>query len=503
MTMALLSMTTSECAALCGFLTRPERARLDRLLRDVWVPLPGPQRTAYESEADVLLYGGAAGGGKTDLLLGLALGAHRRSILFRREFAQLKAIEDRARELAGPRARYSVTRRIWQLPGGRSLELGAVQRPGDERKYQGRPHDLKAFDEITHFTEAQFRFLIGWNRSAEPGRRCRVVAAGNPPTSAEGDWVIRYWAPWLDRQHPHPAAPGELRWFATVGGKEVEVESGEAFLHEGERIEPRSRSFIRARVEDNPFLIAAGYRATLQALPEPLRSQMLEGDFAAKQEDDPWQVVPTAWVLAAQARWQAEPPGPLDALGVDVARGGRDRTVVTARHGPWFAQPRSFPGAETPDGQAVVALLVPLLATRAAVQVDVIGVGAAVYDAARAQGLRAVALNGSTGSAARDRSGQLGFANSRAEWWWRLREALDPVAGEGLALPPDRELLADLTAPRWRLAGAGILVERKDEIIARIGRSPDKGDSLVYAHARPQVPGQGLLDFLREEVTRG
>ncbi|HEV2678171.1 MAG TPA: terminase [Aliidongia sp.] len=476
---------------------------MDRLLADIWVPLPGPQRAAYENQADVLLYGGAAGGGKTDLLLGLALGSHRRSILFRREFSQLKAIEDRARDMMGPRAHYSATRRTWQLPGGRSLELGAVQRPGDERKYQGRPHDLKAFDEITHFTEAQFRFLIGWNRSAVAGLRCRVVAAGNPPTSAEGDWVIRYWAPWLDRQHPNPAAPGELRWFATIDGKEAEVESGEPFVHDGERIEPRSRSFIRARVEDNPFLLAAGYRATLQSLPEPLRSQMLFGDFAAKQEDDPWQIIPTQWILAAQGRWCETPPGPLDALGVDVARGGRDRTVVTPRHGLWFAHPEAFAGAETPDGGAVIALLVPLLATRASVQIDVIGVGAAVYDAARARGLNAVPLNGAAGSAARDRSGQLGFANARAEWWWRLREALDPVAGEGLALPPDRELLADLTAPRWRLSGAGILVERKDEIIARIGRSPDKGDSLVYAHARPMVPGQGLLDFLREEAERG
>jgi hypothetical protein len=405
--------------------------------------------------------------------------------------------------MMGPRARYGAARRTWRLAGGRSLELGAVQRPGDERKYQGRPHDLKAFDEITHFTEAQFRFLIGWNRSAETGLRCRVVAAGNPPTSAEGDWVIRYWAPWLDRQHPNPAAPGELRWFATVGGKEIEVESGTPFDADGERIEPRSRSFVRARVEDNPFLLAAGYRATLQALPEPLRSQMLLGDFAAKQEDDPWQIIPTRWILAAQGRWRETPPGPLDALGVDVARGGRDRTVVTARHGLWFGLPQAFAGTDTPDGGAVVALLVPLLATRASVQVDVIGVGAAVYDAARARGLDAVPLNGAAGSTARDRSGQLGFANARAEWWWRLREALDPVAGEGLALPPDRELLADLTAPRWRLTGAGILVERKDEIIARIGRSPDKGDSLVYAHARPLVPGQGLLDFLREEAARG
>jgi hypothetical protein len=56
-------------------------------------------------------------------------------------------------------------------------------------KYQGRPHDLKAFDEITHFTEAQFRTLIGWLRTDNPNIRQRVVAAGNPPTTPEGEWV--------------------------------------------------------------------------------------------------------------------------------------------------------------------------------------------------------------------------------------------------------------------------------------------------------------------------
>ncbi len=446
----------------------------------------------------MLLYGGAAGGGKSDLLLGLALAQHRRSILFRREFAQLKALEDRAAELIGTAGRYSGQRRSWRLGGGRLLEFGAVQMLGDERKYQGRPHDLKGFDEITHFAEAQFRFLIGWNRSADPQQRNRVVAAGNPPTGAEGDWVIRYWAPWLDRQHPFPAKSGELRWFATVAGEEIEREDGRAFEHRGERILPRSRSFVRARVEDNPYLIAAGYKAVLQALPEPLRSQMLEGDFGAAQEDDPLQVVPTAWVLAAQARWSEAKPGPMDALGVDVARGGRDRTVLTARHGAWFGPAAVHPGAATPDGPAVASLIVAAIDGTPAVQIDVIGVGSAVFDAVKAQGLRAVGLNGAERSVARDRTGQLGFANQRAEWYWALREALDPATGEGLSLPPDRELLADLTAPRWRLTARGILVEAKDEIHRRIGRSPDKGDSLVYAHARPMVPGMGLLAFMAE-----
>ncbi len=86
-----------------------------------------------------------------------------------------------------------------------------------------------------------------------------------------------------------------------------------------------------------------------------------------------------------------------------------------------------------------------------------------------------------------DRAKVLNFYNKRAEWWWRLREYLDPESGMDIALPPDRELLADLTAPRWELTPRGIKIELKDEIKKRIGRSPDKGDSLAYAFAKQKV----------------
>ena len=86
----------------------------------------------------------------------------------------------------------------------------------------------------------------------------------------------------------------------------------------------------------------------------------------------------------------------------------------------------------------------------------------------------------------------------RAEWLWRLREALDPVTGDNLAIPDDRELLADLCAARWQLTVRGIKVELKDEIIKRIGRSPDKGDSLVCAFVQNMKrPMQGVnIDFM-------
>ena len=392
---------------------------------------PSPQALAYASEADVLFYGAAAGGGKTDLLIGLALTSHMRTLLLRREHKRLRAIQDRMTEIVGSRAGFNVQAGRWQLPHGtrgpaRLVDLGGCQHPGDERAYQGQPHDLIAFDEITEFLESQFRFIIGWNRSSTPGQRCRVVATGNPPTTAEGDWVIRYFAPWLDPAHDNPAAPGAFRWFATVDGEEREVESGAPVTFRGETITPRSRTFIPSRIEDNPYLMATGYRATLQALPEPLRSQMLKGDFAAETQDDPWGVIPDGWVRAAQARWAAaggttaphdERAGQMTALGVDIAQGGRDGLVPSER------------------------------------------------------------------SEARDTTGALGFANKRAEMWWRMREALDPARGKDICLPPDVRLRADLTAPRWKLASRGIQVEEKRESIKRLGRSPDRGEAAVYAWA--------------------
>jgi hypothetical protein len=317
-----------------------------------------------------------------------------------------------------------------------------------------------------------------------PGQRCRVVTTGNPPTSAEGEWVIRYWAPWLDAQHPNPAEPGELRWFAVVGGADVEVGSSAVFIHKGETIQPRSRTFIPARLSDNPFLAGTGYAAVLQGMPEPLRSQMLYGDFEIGTKDDPWQVIPTSWIRAAQARWseEAKPEGKQTAVGVDVARGGIDKTVLAPRYGVWFGPLEKYPGTDTPDGPTVAGLVAASLTNGGYANEDVIGVGASVYDLGRLQNLDVRAINFAAGSDAFDKSGRLGFVNVRAAAYWGMREALDPDSGDGLMLPPDPELLADLTAPKWSMRTSGIQIESKEDIVKRIGRSPDSGDAVVLAN---------------------
>lgn len=457
---------------------------LDTPLPD-WTPLPGPQVMALESKADIVFFGGAAGGGKSDMLLGAALTKHRRSIIFRREYPQLKGLEDRAREIVRDRGQYNSTDKVWKLPKGRQMEFGAVQNVGDEQKYQGRPHDLKGFDEITHFQESQFRFLAGWLRTTVPGQRCRIICTGNPPTTSEGDWVIRYWAPWLDIQHPNPALPGELRWFTTIDGIETEFLTGDPIIHNGEVLKPTSRTFIPAKIEDNPYLMETGYRAQLQSMPEPFRSKMLYGDFSAGRDDPEDQVIPTAWVLAAQARWRTtpRPDVAMHAIGVDVARGGRDTTVLTPRYGNWCGEQLVYPGTSTPDGPAVTRLVINAMRGNPAINVDVIGVGTSVFDDLRGRGLYAIPMHASKKSTRKDKTNQLSFRNKRAEWYWLLREALDPESEENIALPPDRCLLADLCAPKWKMSLQGIQIESKEDIIKRIGRSPDKGDSLVYAFA--------------------
>src|SRR5262249_20949364 len=141
-----------------------------------------------------------------------------------------------------------------------------------------------------------------------------------------------------------------------------------------------------ARVTDNPDLMRTGYAAQLQALPEPLRSQLLEGDFRAGVQDDPWQVMPTAWVEAAMARWRPGPPAGvrLSAVGVDVARGGKDQTVLVKRYGEWFDL-KAYPGKRTPDGESVALLVQEAIRdnSSALVCIDALGVGSSPYDSCR------------------------------------------------------------------------------------------------------------------------
>jgi len=453
-----------------------------------WAPLPGPQTRAWLCEADELFYGGAAGGGKTDFVCGLALEEHIVSIVYRREAPQLAGITDRLTELLGGRDLFHGGDRTWRPGGGKQIEYGSMPNPGDEQKYQGRPHDLIVFDEVTQFAEFQYRYLQTWNRSVVERQRCRVVATGNPPTTPEGLWVTQYWGPWLDSDHPlyGKVKEGELVWYVTVDGHDIIVADGGPYQRPdtGVWVMPRSRTYISAQVEDNPFLMRTGYADSLEALPEPLRSQMRLGDFSAGQSDDEWQCIPSAWVDAAQIRWRArehDPHGPMSAMGVDCARGGKDAHVMVPRWGSFFGEPISVPGIAVPDGPTGAGLVVQHLRNGATCNVDVVGIGTSVVDALEGLGLEVNAVHGAAASVRTDKTGKLRMSNLRAQLYWGMREMLDPTNPDPIALPPSTSLKSDLCAPRYKVGPRGVQVEDKESIQKRLHRSPDEGDACVYA----------------------
>lgn len=511
-----MDVTQSDIDKIYPYLTPEEREELDRLLCDdptLWRPLDGPQSMAYYSEADITGYGGAAGGGKTDLITGLALTAHQRSLFIRREKAQTEGIIQRLEEILGDRSGLNSQKGIWRL-GGQIIEFGGCDNMGDERRWQGRAHDLKAFDEVTEQREAQVRFIMGWNRTSDDSIRPRTLMTFNPPTTTEGRWVVKFFGPWLDKKHINPAKPGELRYFTTIGDEhDYEVPDDRPFIyHKGEFIydydpddfkpeevkRPKSRTFIPSRVTDNPYYMATGYIDTLNSMPEPLRSQMLNGDFMAGVEDDEWQIIPTAWAEAAMDRWAPRSDkGDMDSLGVDPARGGRDNFCMAPRYGNWFDDIITEPGTATPDGQTGASLVVKHRRDRAVVHIDLIGWGASVYDVLNENEVQIVGINGAAGSNERAVENNLPFVNLRAQLLWRLREALDPRNKTPICLPDDVELLADLTAPKWTLKTNGIQVESKEEIKKRIGRSPDKGDAVAYGLV--STPKTALMESLIQQ----
>lgn len=449
-----------------------------------WLPNPGPQTEAYFCEADELFYGGGAGGGKSALLCGVAINEHKNALILRRISKNLKGIKRELHGILGSYDGFNDQAGVWRHPNG-VIDLGHCEHEGDKESYQGVPHDLKGFDEITQFSETQYTYVIGWNRSADPNQRCRVIATGNPPTTSEGGWVIKRWGAWLDKSHPNPAKPGELRWYTTVDGEDLDVPK-DYVGPKGER--PRSRTFIPALLEDNPDLAETGYAAVIEGMPEPLRTMMREGRFDMATQDDPWQAIPTMWIQAAMARWTSTPPEdvPMTAVAADVAQGGADRTQIQARYDFWYSRFNSYKGHETPDGPSVAAKIIPVMRDRCRVVVDAGGGygGDTLTQLAHAD-IDCFGFKGGSGSNSATRDGMYRFKNLRAQAVWQFREMLDPTYDSRIALPPDPELLADLCAFRFEIKPSGsgevIVIGPKDDMKELLGRSPDKGDTTIMA----------------------
>jgi hypothetical protein len=484
----------------------------------VWYPQEGPQTEALLSDAFVLLYGGSAGSGKTDLGIGAAMTEHKRALLIRRQFTDLKGLTDRSIQINGTRDGFngSSPPRL-NTRDNRLLMFGSAKDENALMSLQGIPRDLLYVEEAAQLPEHSIKTLIGWTRSNDPDQRCRVILGSNPPLSDEGAWMAQIFAPWLDPTHPNPAEPGELRWFCTDHyGEDVAVPGPGVYEYNDEgypvlskkdendnaAYRAQSRTFVPARLKDNKFLLDTGYKQVLDNMPEPQRSALRDGNFAKARQDAELQLIPSDWIAAAQARWEPHPPDmmPQTCMGVDVAQGGMDRTIIARRHAGWYDELIDKPGRETPDGKSIAGLVMQHRMNMADIVIDMGGgYGGSAYEQLASNlpvypetGESSVhKYKGSEKSNRKTVQGGLPFYNKRAEAYYRFREALDPgqPGGSDIALPTDDELFRQLCSIRLKEDDATVLqLEPKVNLVKRIGKSPDKADAVVMAWSRGGKP---------------
>lgn len=242
--------------------------RMER--RTVWTPQPKQMQFLARREYECL-YGGAAGGGKSDALLAEALRqvgiANYRGLILRRTYPQLEALISRSLSMypaAFPRARYNTSQHVWRFPSGATIFFGSMQHEQDKTKYQGKPYDFVGFDELTHFTADQYTYLMSRNRPSGPGTRVYIRATANPGGIGHA-WVK---ARFIDAAPPLTPIIGEYR-VNTPDGKSITMR--------------KSRVFVPSTVFDNQALLDndPDYLATLAMLPEAERDALLYGNWSS------------------------------------------------------------------------------------------------------------------------------------------------------------------------------------------------------------------------------
>lgn len=223
----------------------------------VFKPNEGPQTEFLAAGETDVLYGGAAGGGKSYAMLvdplRYAHKAAHRALILRRSMPELRELIDKSRELyprAFPGCKYREVEKLWTFPSGAKIEFGFLERDADVYRYQGQAYSWIGFDEITHqATEFGWNYLASRLRTTDPEIIPYMRCTANPGGVG---------AHWVKKRYIDPSPPNS----GFQGSDGI------------------SRKFIPARLDDNPYLATDGrYEQMLKSLPDVQRKQLLEGNW--------------------------------------------------------------------------------------------------------------------------------------------------------------------------------------------------------------------------------
>ena len=234
----------------------------------IWTPQPKQAEFMQRAE-DEVLYGGAAGGGKSEALVCEALRQVHlpfyRACIFRKTYPQLEEIISKSHryyKAAFPAAKYNETKHVWTFPSGAKIYFRSMAHKNSYLQYQGLSFEYIGFDELTHFTREEYEYLLSRNRANGPGARVYIRATANPGGIGHG-WVKERF---IDALEPRVAKEFEAE-VRTPDGKAVKTK--------------KTRVFIPASVFDNRILMEndPGYIGNLAAMPEAEKKALLYGDW--------------------------------------------------------------------------------------------------------------------------------------------------------------------------------------------------------------------------------